>query len=449
VVEIMGRVTMRRFDWIGLAAAAVLLQGFQVLMAVYPPPIALDFFQEWSSAHEVLAGRPAYPDLEEAVPRLLGVPFATHSQPVRVNAHPPPAILLGLPLASFSYPVATEVWRGFSFGLILACTVVIRRELGPLPSSVPTPPLPVTAVLLLTSGPVVTTIFYGQLNAVLLVLIVSAWWAERHGHQQLGGGLLGLAGAIKLTPMLLLGYFAVRGRWRAVLAGLLAFLAVNALTLVTLGSDVFRDYAAVVPRVAHSWRSHPGNAAFPGLWAKLFDPASVRPLTPLLQSPGVDKVGTLASVVAVATLAGIGIRRARSRSEQDRAFGLAVTALLLAGPLTWENTLLLLLLPLTLLARDWPAWGRLRRSLFLIAVAAVWLMPYTIESAVTIFLGAGWATNAQAPVGPWVTLTILSYQCYALLILFALGFPSRGPQSASAVPEQAVADTGRARVETR
>jgi alpha-1,2-mannosyltransferase len=336
----------------------------------------------------------------------------------RVNAHPPPAVLLALPFACLPYPAALESWRLVCFALILGCASVIRRQLGPLPAAL-TPPAPVAALLLLLSGPVLLTIFQGQLLAVLLACVVGAWWADRAGHPQLAGALLGVAGAVKLTPILLLGYFALRARRRAVAAGLLAFVAVNGGTLAVLGPDAFRDYAAALPRVGDYFRSGRTNASLPGLFAKLFHPAEARPITPLVHSPEWERIGVGVSLAAVAALTAGVIYRARSRSEQDRAFGLSLVALLLAGPLSWEFTLLLLMLPLTLLAQDWPAWGLARRTLFLAAAAAVWLMPYTLYEELALKELA-----LKTPAGPLETLTLLSYQCWALLALFGLGLAS-------------------------
>jgi Glycosyltransferase family 87 len=396
--------------WIGLAFLAVLLQGLVTLVAIWPPTIAVDFFQEWSSAREILAGRPAYPELREAVPRLLGVPVGIDPDTVLVNAHPPASILLGLPLAYLSYPAAVGVWRFLSMGLIWSCVIVIRRQLGPMPPAL-APPLTVT------SNPVALTIFQGQLNGVLLSLIVGAWWADRVGREPLAGVLVGLAGAIKLNPMLLLGYFAVRSRWRAVTAGVLAFMAANFLAVVILGPGVFREYTSVMSRVAEH-RSGRTNAALPAIWAKLFYPAQGRPIVPLLRSPRLYQLGALASVVAVVIPAAVSISRAQSRSEKDRAFGLIITTLLLVGPLTWAHTLLMLMLPVAVMARDWPGWSKRSRGLFLVAVAAVWLMPYTLYNALAHFDSELANHETQAP--PWITLTAYSYQCYALLILFAL-----------------------------
>src|SRR5262249_15021906 len=160
----------------GLAIAAVYLQGVETLYAVWPPKTPVDFFQEWSSATEVLAGRPAYPDLNEAAPRLLGTGLGDSPEAIQVNAHPPPAVLLGLPFALLSFPVATEVWRLLSLVLIFACAVVVFRQLGPLPSPLTPPPL-VVLIVFLTSGPVALTIHQGQLNAVLLALVIGSWWA--------------------------------------------------------------------------------------------------------------------------------------------------------------------------------------------------------------------------------------------------------------------------------
>jgi alpha-1,2-mannosyltransferase len=407
--------TIIRISLIALGAILVYLQTVMALVAFCPPAGPVDFFQEWSSGREVLAGRPAYPDLREATPRLLGVPPDSSEQPVLVNAHPPVAILLSLPFACLSYSTAVEIWRALSFGLIFACTLAIKRELGHLPAAIRLPYL-VPAFLLLTSGPVALTIFQGQLHAVLLAIIVGAWCADRAGREQIAGALLGLAGAIKLSPILLLGYFLIRYRWRAVCAGVLVFVAANALVFFILGPSIFSEYLAVLPQVAPH-RSNLANAALPGFWAKLFNPAPGRVIAPLVQSQGIDLLGTCTSIATITILAAVAIRRASARGHKDLAFGVAVIALLLVGPLIWEHTLLVLVLPLGILAHGWAAWGKPRRTLFLSTVVAVWLIPYTFRIiALKIHC---------APLPPWITVTFLSYQCYALLILFALSITMR------------------------
>jgi hypothetical protein len=96
----------------------------------------------------------------------------------------------------------------------------------------------------------------------------------------------------------------------------------------------------------------------PGLWSKLFEADSGHVL-PLVRSPGLywcAVVGSLALVAAVLLRAACS---ARSRSEQDLTFGLASISMLLIGPLTWDHSLLLLLVPVAVLALHFRPHGQL------------------------------------------------------------------------------------------
>jgi alpha-1,2-mannosyltransferase len=108
--------------------------------------------------------------------------------------------------------VALELPRQRSFWLAVAFAPLLSRAFEPLRAN--------------TS--------YGQINLVLLLLVVvdiaRIKWRGR-------GVLVGLAGAIKLTPMVYLLYFAVKGEWRPFLRGTLAFAGIGAVTFIFLPSE--------------------------------------------------------------------------------------------------------------------------------------------------------------------------------------------------------------------
>ena len=97
----------------------------------------------------------------------------------------------------------------------------------------------------------------------------------------------------------------------------------------------------------------------------------------------------------------------------DEAFGLTVIGMLLVSPVTWDRYLLLLLLPL---AFTWVRLRRLRmtRWLWFAHVGAFLLPPEWVWRGL-IPRGLPWGTAT-----PVLTLTALSFQCYALCGLFVL-----------------------------
>lgn len=85
------------------------------------------------------------------------------------------------------------------------------------------------------------TMSFGQINIILLTLIVVDLFVvgRRPGNpvNVLRGGLTGLAAAIKLTPLVFLAVFAVGGKWRAVVTGVVTFVLAAVIAVAWLPSD--------------------------------------------------------------------------------------------------------------------------------------------------------------------------------------------------------------------
>jgi alpha-1,2-mannosyltransferase len=75
---------------------------------------------------------------------------------------------------------------------------------------------------------------YGQINLVLLLFVVVD---ITRINGRIRGVLVGLASAIKLTPLVYLLFFAVKGEWRSFLRGALTFAGIEAVALVLLPSE--------------------------------------------------------------------------------------------------------------------------------------------------------------------------------------------------------------------
>jgi len=416
----------RRPVWIALSLLILGLQGPGFLASLAPDPQAGgDFFQEWASARNRLEDLPVYTDLRVTVLRYLGRPLPPgHAYRISVNAHPPTSVLLALPLAVLDYATATIVWNLLSLiALGVSLALIIRQWQLPFR---PWMLLPIVA-LGLVCAPLRQQVNHAQLNLVLLLLITGAWVADRRGFAGWTGRLLAAATAIKLFPGFLFVYFMLRRRWDVVRAGLAAWLLIMGVTWLVLGSEPFVTYTReVLPRVAGfcaAWN----NASLAGFWCKLLavppgvDRAGM-PIEPLAYLPGLARAGWVASAGAVLLLLGRSVVRARDIPAGDRAFGLALVAMLLVSPLTWEHYFLLLLLPVLVVWTHLPA-STLARAGFLGVLAAlsidlVWLY--------RVFIPGGFP-NGQA--GPLQTLTVLSLQCYALLGLFAfLAQPPRAQE---------------------
>jgi hypothetical protein len=428
----------RRWLWAGLAVWIALFQGPAFVRSLKPETgHGSDFFQEWASARYLLEGRPVYSDLDVAIERYLGhsvegsstpkgAPLGSRGLPenrvriiVEVNAHPPTSILLAVPFALLDYPDAALLWNLVSLALLVPSFWIVARQLD-IPVSWWSL-FPIVALLLLCN-PLRQQVNLGQLNLVLTLLLTGCWAADRTGRWRLAGALLGAATAIKLFPGFLFLYFLARRQWKTVAAGLVSLAVFTALTAVVVGPETYPHYFRdVLPRVERS-QSGWGNASLFGLWRKLFDPATeLEHIAPLWRSPMLFRALVAVTAVALVAILTPIIWRARTRAECDHAFGLTLVGMLLLSPISWNHYFLMLLVPLAVLWVHLPASGAVR-AVFLVILIGLWFDPLILYDA---FIPGG---HEQGFATPAITLAVLSFQCYTLVALFALGIfeASRG-----------------------
>jgi len=392
------------------------------------PGVVSDFYQDWASGRNWWNGLSVYTDHRVTIPRYIGEvdPFCLR---VEFNAHPPSSILVMIPWAMLDYREALLAWNVLSLGMLLASLEIIRRSLEvPLTLELIAP----AVICLLLSSPLLMQLFHGQWNLILLLLVTGAWAAERSGRPAWAGVLLGAATAIKLFPGFLFLYFLARRQWTAVMAGALAFGMLTGLTAALLGPEVYRVYfQELLPKLAPV-RSSWYNASLVGFWTRLFDPATAEVhVLPLWRSGMALRVAVLLSGLAVIITVARVVRSAKTRTALDHAFGLAVTGMLLVSPMTWDHSLLLLLLPISILLHD-PPPSEVAKALLAVSVGAIWFLGQRLvcDRLIPGGLLAGFASPAH-------TLTVLAYPCYALAALFvveAVRARSAGPDFQVARP---------------
>ncbi len=339
---------------VNLAAAALLFMQGAKLAPDLLPAVAKgevnDFYQEWASAKNYFAGWPIYEHQGESARRWLGLRYIDIR--IRHNAHPPTSVLFALPFAALGYIEATALWQALTLLMFLFAGVLFVREL-----KLPFPPwlwLPAAAGLALFD-PFIQQMRNGQLNGVLLLLLVLIWRADRRGRGWEAGLWLGLAMGVKLFPGFLLLYFLLRKRWDAIAIAAATFLALTGFALLLFGKQAFAEYVEVVLPFVSGFRCHWYNIALNGIWSRSFLGSEREAVIPLLHSPLLAGAGLWVSLAALVLATAWATRQAKTPTEFDAAFGLNLTAMLLVAPLTWNHSLVLLLPWLFCLRRQTPA----------------------------------------------------------------------------------------------
>jgi alpha-1,2-mannosyltransferase len=144
--------------------------------------------------------------------------------------YPPFAALAFWPLAQLPLKVATVVWGGINLLALLVIVAATLRVLRPRrTASGVAAPWRLALVLLGPAAllePVMLNMSFGQVNIVLTALVM----IDVTGRLRVGqrtwprGVLVGLAAAMKLTPLIFVAYFVVTKQWRAVRTALATFL---------------------------------------------------------------------------------------------------------------------------------------------------------------------------------------------------------------------------------
>ena len=337
-----------RFFWLARTTGwgALLALGLSLLVwqVVLTSQGTNDFCQDYIAAQRLVHGEMPYLPLHS---------WAGYSAcPVALpyDAHPPLSILFFVPFALLPKTSAALLWGLCSLVAYLTSGVLLLKELG-------WRVLPGMALFTLGSSfwtPLALAQQTQNLEQLLLLLLVAAWFLERRGHSGWAGALLGLAAALKLWPVgLLLGALIWR-RWRlALVSGAVICLAL-AVTLMVPGPAAYAAYLGPV-RVSEL-NSVPARASISlvGAIARVFIgyPAhpSLPPLVTGLSLPSAVLVGEIIAMLFLLLV--LAMLWWKSKREPGPAAallgqGVLITALLLTFPLSWYQSLIVLLLPLT------------------------------------------------------------------------------------------------------
>jgi len=354
---------------------------------------AVDFATLWTAARAIAAGQSPY-RLADIADNHFGAVFKV----------PPFYGMALLPYARLSLPHALLVHRLLGTVLYLGVGAVLVRLLrSALPRALA---LATVVVVCASMQPTFDTLTYGQIDLVLLALLVGALLASRSARPALFGLAVAAAALFKIYPLILAGYAAARREWRAVLwTAAWLVLLVGAAVAVVGWRDHVVYLTQVVPRIG-SGTGWIENQTLNGFLCRLL---STQVLPRPVHGAGVGAATSAALVVVVAASCAAAWRRAERRSAASALqFGLFVVTMLVAVPAAWMHYSTITVLPFAVLV--WHAADRPFRPAAAFATAlAFGLVAY----------GNEWTFFDNSPVSGLMALG-LSLKLYGLLALWAV-----------------------------
>jgi Glycosyltransferase family 87 len=384
--------TLRRF-FIVFAVVAAAVAGKRVADSYEEREFyRKDFLQEYVLARAVLAGVYPYAPMPEMAARFNLPPNVPWAHP---TPHTPVAAILSVPIGLFAYPVAVTIWLVLELLCIALAVELLARAWGE--------PVPLLAkitlfLMSLATGPVLHELWFGQFGSILLVLLTLAWLNLRAGRDEIGGALLGLSIALKLTAWPIALFLLLMNRWRAIVPAVGVIALLNFVAVLALGSTTVQDYWYVVgPRIAADYARHDENFSLWTVIPRLFSAGGVEGIgvanhfvaMPLDESPTTQPILRYAFLLPATAFLGA-MWLARHCRSFDSAYGILLCASLPINPVVWDHYLMLAAIPIVIV------FSRLRDAGFPRGRTALAL----VSLGLTILPGAAYLTPAlRASVG--------------------------------------------------
>lgn len=329
---------------------------------------------------------------------------------------------LHVPFTGLGHSTAVALFRLVDLVTVVGAAFLTVRAV-PRYSRLPANFVAVGALAL--SYPLVRTLEVGQFHGLVMVGLALGVWGVATDRIGIAGVGLGLAAALKLSPVLLLVYLAARGRRQVVLPAALTFVALSAGTaLMGRPSAIVTWIGDVVPKISGG-TSYIGNQSVPA-W---IDRMVMRSDDVLAQAP----LGATRMLGPLLALAGCGLLWACCRRRLAVApleLGGVIVVMLLAGPLTWDHYYVWAIIPVVLLA-DVEAWLGLSSRFRVAGVALLgvaitaWSLPPEYSSPAA--LARDW--NVRVSGSPYPVAGILVFVLIVMLLHGHSGLKRPGLQA--------------------
>jgi alpha-1,2-mannosyltransferase len=322
--------------------------------------VRLDFAVYRQSIQSMLSGRGLYEYSIDAYQTQF--PFT----------YPPFAALVMMPIALMPLATGQAIW---TLVQLLGCWGLAWLALTrPIPGRLPrtwhgTALLVLAWLALLSSAPVVQSLLYGQISLVVVALVVLDFAVV---PARFRGILTGIAGAIKLLPLIYLPYFLITRQWRAAANTAFGFVGATGLAFVVLPRESVQFWTTMVAQTS-----------------RVGDESSLRnkSLLGLLSHGNIGGVWQQALWLGLALgVLGVGLWRARRHHQRGEEYAaMLVVGLIsaLISPISWVHHLIWLPLVALYFVVVGGRW-RVILGVVMVAVVSYWspvMTPVNLEAS--------------------------------------------------------------------
>ena len=227
------------------------------------------------------------------------------------------------------------------------------------------------AGLILMSAPVSLNFYWGQSQLIVLALMAAAMRAMERERDGTAGLLIAAAALLRAYPLLLVGYFLMRRKWRAVAFATAGVAAGGLATVAVLGwAQTFSFVHGALWVTDYSVVQRVDDLALGPFVSRMF-----WALTATAPGSSTDWVRRAAIAIADVAVLGLTIRATlaepnlRNRDPDWRIYSLWIATAIMLTPVGWHHYLVLLTIPFVQIVAS-AADGRSNSS---VCSRAVWM----------------------------------------------------------------------------
>src|SRR5271155_4357246 len=279
-------------------------------------------------------------------------PYATNLTPIGAQlgletnwlvhaSETPPFLLCFEPPTRMRPRVAFWIWIAINFSaLAIAMYLLLARRPGLTGRTAL-----LLAALMLMSAPVNLNFYWGQSQLIVLALMVAAMRAMERERDGAAGVLIAASTLLRAYPLLLVGYFVLRRKWRAVIFAAAGIAAGGLATVALLGwSQTLSFIHGAVRLTDYSVVNRVDNLSLGPFVSRMF-----WSLTATMPGSSADWIRRAAIATADILVLGVTIRATlagASRCDPDwRIYSLWIATALMLTPVGWHHYLVLLAIP--------------------------------------------------------------------------------------------------------
>ena len=314
--------------------------------------------------------------------------------------YPPIAAILMTPLLLGPFLLWQIIWTVIGTGALLS---VLRRIRVPRGLALGV----IAAALVLAMEPVRTTMGYGQVNTMLMALVVADLLPDdpERPRRIPRGALIGLAAAIKLTPLLFVVFAVIIWRRGVAVMATVSFAFFTLIAWIMLPKESWEYWRNLGKgEVNTAGPVYVGNQSITGAVTRWF---------------AEDRATVIAAMVigfAVALIATVVAAVWWRRGEKVFAVGLVGLATCLASPLSWTHhyvwaVILLIAVTMTSSLPGWAVWLGRAWAIWIALCLPLAVLPYGAHKELAYTAGQKLVGNLGPTIG---TLLVLGLAIQAL-----------------------------------